>query len=169
MRVKRFKRFIIRRVLHANDSPHRVALGAAIGLFIAWTPAVGLHMLMVLALTTLLRANKLVALAFVWVCNPFTYVPLFYSSYLLGKIVLKPSHDTELAYVQMSQVLDSLRPSSGYVRLFHQEFWQNLFHLLWIRVPELWVGSLLAGFLIAFLAYMVTYRTILSYRKTRSK
>ncbi|MBW8035386.1 MAG: DUF2062 domain-containing protein, partial [Planctomycetes bacterium] len=56
--------FITHKILHVDDSPNRIALGAAIGLFIAWTPAVGLHTLIVLAITSLTKANKFVAVTF---------------------------------------------------------------------------------------------------------
>ena len=77
------------RILHANDSPHRIALGVSLGLFLACMPIFGLHILIALLLCILLRANKLAALTCVWVSNPFTLVPIYYSDYYIGRAVLR--------------------------------------------------------------------------------
>ncbi|MCK5473761.1 MAG: DUF2062 domain-containing protein, partial [Planctomycetes bacterium] len=73
-----------------NDTPHRIAMGTALGLFVAWTPVLGLHILMVLGLALLLRANKFVAIVFIWVNNPLTMAAIYYPSYLLGRTILQP-------------------------------------------------------------------------------
>ena len=77
-------RFIKYRVLHIDDSPHRIALGVSIGLFVAWMPAIGFHIPIVLVLAWLLRANKFVAFTFIWVANIFTFVPILYTNYFIG-------------------------------------------------------------------------------------
>jgi hypothetical protein len=51
--TNRLVRFVKLRILYANDSPHRIALGVAIGLFVAWTPLPGALMLTTLGLTYL--------------------------------------------------------------------------------------------------------------------
>jgi hypothetical protein len=53
--------FITHRILHVDDSPHRIAMGVALGLLAAWTPAMGLHILVALSLTSMIGANKFVA------------------------------------------------------------------------------------------------------------
>ena len=163
----RSMRFLKSRILHANDSPHRIAMGAAVGLFVAWTPALGLHMLMALALTILLRANKFVAIACVWVSNPFTVIAIYYPNYLLGKTVLKFFYtNKEMSSIRVREMLNQYSLYSGVSGFFHAEFWQSMFSLLWRKGPELWLGSVIMGLLVAFTAYFVTYYFIIWYRKT---
>ena len=76
---QRFKRFIKLRILHVSDSPHKIAMGVAIGIFVAWTPVIGPHMIMALALCALLRANKLVGVASVWVMQS-VYLSALYTA-----------------------------------------------------------------------------------------
>ena len=83
-------RFFKFRVLHHNDSSHRLAMGVAVGFFIAWTPALGLHIFMALGLAILLRANKFTALTCVWVNNPFTLFFIYYPNFLVGRALLGP-------------------------------------------------------------------------------
>jgi len=79
-----------RAMLMLDDSSHRIALGAAIGVFIAMTPTVGIQMLLVLALAMLARRwfrfNKMAALLAVYISNPLTVVPIYWFGYKLGTI-----------------------------------------------------------------------------------
>ena len=81
---RKSRRFIVHRVLHADDTPHRIALGVAAGLFIGLTPTVGFQMVLAVALAAALRANKVVCIPMVWITNPFTIIPI----YISGRIPL---------------------------------------------------------------------------------
>lgn len=167
-RLNRWFRFLRLHILHANDSPRRIALGAALGLFIAWSPAFGFHMLLVLALCIVLRANKLVAIIFVWVSNPFTIIPIYYPSYLLGMEVLKLFHcntNTQLSTSQMHQLFEQFTLLSCFTHLFSIDFWQNLFSFFWHKGFELWIGATLMGLFVALTGYFVTFHIIIWYRK----
>lgn len=80
----------LRAMLMLDDSSHRIALGAAIGIFIAMTPTVGIQMLIVLALAVVTRPwfrfNKVAALLMVYVSNPLTVVPIYWFNYKLGSL-----------------------------------------------------------------------------------
>ena len=86
--LNRTKRFFIFRVLHVDDTPHRIALGVAVGIFVTWTPTIGAQMLLTVLLSWLLRANMLVGVPFVWISNPLTVVPIYGPSYVLGRWIV---------------------------------------------------------------------------------
>ena len=44
------ERFIKYRVLHVDDTPHRIALGVALGFFVTWTPTIGVQIVLILLL-----------------------------------------------------------------------------------------------------------------------
>lgn len=167
--LNRWMRFFKFRILHANDSPHRIALGIALGLFLAWTPLYGFHILMALGLSILLRANKFAALTSVWVCNPFTIIPIYYPNYLLGRKLLRlfqVDTNAESSYNQIQQFFSQTSLYSNLAGLFQAKFWQNLFALLWYKSHELWIGSLIMAALVALAAYFVTCNLVIRYRKT---
>jgi len=165
-KIEKLIRFLKFRVLHIDDSPHRIALGIGLGLFIAWTPTIGLQTLMVLCVAPFLRANISVAVPCVWVTNVFTMIPVYYSNYLLGRMLLKPfcfsSGLSGAQILEMFNQLDSLAFFTGFLRI---EFWQNISLFLWQKGPELWLGSIVMGLLIGFIAYVITYHFVLWYRK----
>ena len=160
-------RFIKFRILHANDSPHRIALGIGLGLFIAWMPAFGLHILIALGLSILLRANKFLAVACVWVSNPFTLILIYYPNYFVGRAVLKSfSWGGEMATdTQVQAMFSQLSPGVFFSRFFEVEFWKCI--VIWLGQigPELWTGSLIIGFLVSTAAYLLTYYFIVQHRK----
>lgn len=75
-------------VLHTNDPPARLALGAAIGMFVAFTPTFGLQMVLVVFIAWLLKANKAVGLPIVWISKPATMGFIYYLCYIVGCALL---------------------------------------------------------------------------------
>jgi hypothetical protein len=74
-------RAICGKLLMLDDTPHRIALGMAIGVFISWTPTVGFQMLAAVPLAYLLRANRVAGVIGVYLSNPFTLVPMYWLDY----------------------------------------------------------------------------------------
>lgn len=87
-RIVEMRRFVVHNLLHADDPPHRLALGVAIGMFFTFTPFLGAQMVLVVACAWLLGANKIVGLPLVWISNPATFVPIFYPCYRIGRWLL---------------------------------------------------------------------------------
>lgn len=80
---KKLKKFV-QRVKELNGDPHYVALGLAIGVFIAITPTIPFHTAFALGLAFLLKASKPAAILGVWVSNPVTVVFLYIACYKAG-------------------------------------------------------------------------------------
>ena len=79
-------RATIRRLLAIDDPPERTALAFSIGVFIAFSPFLGLHTIMATALAFAFRFNKIAIYAGTFVNNPFlTLVPIILASYAVGR------------------------------------------------------------------------------------
>jgi uncharacterized protein (DUF2062 family) len=63
-------------ILKVKDTPHRIALAFALGVFMGISPLLGLHYILGIFFAWLLRLNKLVAIVGVSVNNPWTIVPI---------------------------------------------------------------------------------------------
>ena len=89
--VRRFwtqPRRIVRELLAVDDSPHAVAAGATVGMFIGLTPTVGLQMVLVALLSLAAKGklyfNRAAALLLVYITNPLTLVPIYWFNYQVG-------------------------------------------------------------------------------------
>lgn len=110
-----------------------VSSAMAIGLFVAMLPMPG-HMLLVLVLGLLLRANLPVALLVIWISNPLTYAPIFYGEYQLGNYLL------------------GVTPAEFNMGASWTEF-RELLTRTW---RPLWFGAIVSGLLLAVLGYGLT-------------
>jgi len=88
-------RAILRAVLSLNDTPHNIAKGTAIGMFIAFTPTVGIQMILVMIVAIFAKFNRKAALITVYISNPFTTIPIYWANYKIGTLFFKGtvSHD----------------------------------------------------------------------------
>lgn len=81
-------RTVLRNVLALNDSPHAIALGVAIGVFVGLTPTVGVQTILILGLVVATRKfmyfNATAAMASTYISNPITMVPMYYGWYRIG-------------------------------------------------------------------------------------
>lgn len=63
--------------MQLDDPPQRLALAFGLGVFIAFTPTIGLHLLTCLLIAWLFRLSKLVIITASLVMNPWTMIPLY--------------------------------------------------------------------------------------------
>ncbi len=151
--ASRLERFLIYRVFSLNDTPHRLALGVAIGIFVTWTPTIGLQMLLTVGLAWLFGANKLVGVPFVWLSNPATIIPVYGPNYFVGCWLLGKNPDG------WHKVVDAIRfQGSLYERTL--EWFYVTRAIFW----ELWVGSFVVAMVLGVLTYFIMYRMIIVYR-----
>ena len=157
--ARRIERFFIYRVLHVDDTPHRIALGVAIGIFVTWTPTIGLQMVLTIALATLLRANKFVGVPFVWISNPLTIMPVYGPSYLVGGLILGEDYT-------WSRFLDALAGATQLTGSWPQKV-QAYWNAFWPIFPPLWIGSIVVALLLGAITYVVIRYAVVGYRKRR--
>jgi uncharacterized protein (DUF2062 family) len=81
---RRLRKKTIHVMLEENASPEQIALGCALGMFVAGLPCLGLQMITAGLVASAIGANRLAAVTFVWASNPLG----FYVQYLVGKQVL---------------------------------------------------------------------------------
>jgi uncharacterized protein len=158
------------RVKRLPDTPHRIALGFACGVFSSFTPFLGLHLLLAALMARLLRSNMIAALIGTAVGNPLT-LPLIASiSLALGRRILGFGATGR----------DFSRVSDAFSQAF-AGIWQSLLSLFghgesqWAKLIPffrdiLWpyfVGGLLPGLIAAIVSYYLTRPLIAAYQMRR--
>jgi uncharacterized protein (DUF2062 family) len=139
-------RSLLKQMLHLQESPQRTALAFAIGTFIGFSPAYGLHTIMVFFCAWALRLNLLALMAGAFLNNPWTVVPILGATYWVGALLLGRS--------------DS--PSFD---------WQDVsFSAIYAQVMPYAIPFFLGGFVLsvlgAVLAYPIAYFFVAKYRQS---
>jgi uncharacterized protein (DUF2062 family) len=154
---RRLRQIVVHNILHLDDTPHRIAWGVFIGAVIAFTPTLGLQILIYLTVATLLGANKVSGIPILFVSNPFTAVPLYYMTWKVGAAVIHPQKEVTRATIHgwLGTTGREIR-DDGLRRLLEADFWQEAGRMLASTGAELWVGGLLCGLAVALPTYFLT-------------
>lgn len=83
-----------------DESPHQLALGFGIGIFVGFLPCMGVQTWVALPMAIAARGNKMLAVAGVWISNPVTFVPFYYTCYRVGLVLYTPEAPLGLAQFQ---------------------------------------------------------------------
>ena len=147
-----------RRLLAIDDPPERTALAFAIGVFIAFSPFLGLHTIMATAVAFLFRFNKIAIYAGTFINNPFlTLVPIIIVSYAVGAFLLgRPVSIPE-------EGLELLKNP----RIFSGDYYRLLFIQSWNIVWPFSVGAMALSVVCSLLAYPLTLQMLRAYRRRK--
>jgi uncharacterized protein (DUF2062 family) len=147
-----------RRLLAIDDPPERTALAFSIGVFIAFSPFLGLHTILATLIAFLFRFNKLAIYTGTFVNNPFfTLVPIIIGSYAVGAFVLgRPLQipDEGLELLKNPHLLTT----SYYHRIFVES---------WNIVWPFAVGGMVLSVVCSVVAYPLTLRALRAYKAAK--
>lgn len=144
--MRRHIREKIRSLLQLNDPPQKLALAFALGVFVAFSPTIGLHIVTCLVLAWLFRLSKVVILTASFINNPWTIVPIYgFCTWFGIKLTGNDSAASPIAWRELT----------------FMSFYGELKPYLWSYV----VGTLVIGSVAAFAAYFLFYGAVVRYRK----
>ena len=149
----RARDFLVHRVLHTEDSPHAIALGAGIATFVSILPIMGVQTVVALGLAALARANKAICDPFVAITNPLTALPIYGACLRLGRWASSLAYggaEGQAGYGAGAAALGAA--------------WK-LLHL----GREMWIGCTIGGLVCAFAAYWATRWSVIRYRRLRQR
>jgi uncharacterized protein len=153
-------RAAFRRLLAIDDPPERTALAFAIGVFIAFSPFLGLHTIMATVVAFLFRFNKIAIYTGTFINNPFlTLVPIIIASYAVGAFILgRPLSIPD-------EGLELLKNP----RMFTGDYYRQLFLQSWNIVWPFTVGATALSVVCSALAYPLTLRALRAYHRKRHR
>ena len=132
-------RSLFRQILHLQETPHRTALAFAVGVFIAFSPTYGLHMIMVAFCTWAFGLN--------FVNNPWTLIPILGATYWTGAKLLGapdiPSFD------------------------WHDLSFMGIYHQVMPHAWPFFLGGTVLSVGGGLLSYPIAYVLIAKYRRAR--
>ena len=144
----------LEQLLHTHDTPHRTAGAYALGVFLAFSPMLGLHTVLGLALAFLFGLNRVAVVLGVYTNLPWL-VPAYYTlATIAGAAVLGVDVQPKALEEAMRAVsASSWREAGGLAR--------RLAPLMWVYT----LGSTVGAVLLAAIAYRVSLVMILAHRK----
>jgi uncharacterized protein len=144
-------RATFRRLLAIDDPPERTAFAFSVGVFIAFSPFLGLHTVMATALAFIFRFNKIAIYTGTFVNNPIlTLVPIILASYAVGAFLMgRPLSLPEEGLVLLREP-----------HLLTGEYWRRLFLHSWDVLLPFTVGGLVLSVVCSLAAYPLTLRML---------
>jgi len=160
------------RLRRLPDTPHKIALGFACGVFVSFSPFFGFHFVYAGMVAMMVRGNVLASLLGTFVGNPVTFPFIATLSLGLGRRMLGLSVHDNTAH--------SLSDSFGGAL---SGLWQSILALFGLAPPALWkleifwrevflpyyLGGLLPGLISAVAFYALSRPVIAAYQKRRRK
>ena len=139
----------IHRLIHLNESPYRIAMGCACGIFCSALPIFGQTFIGMIA-ALVLRASVIASLPWTWISNPLTTLPMWYGGYRLG-IWIMPGKHKPLSYTEIQALMQN----------FDQMDWTQGLSLLstelWEALQPLWLGTVVMGLAMAAPSFILVY------------
>ena len=154
-------RAAFRRLLAIDDPPERTALAFSIGIFIAFSPFLGLHTIMATVIAFAFRFNKIAIYTGTFINNPIlTLVPIIILSYAVGAFFLgRPLSipDEGIALLRDPHLL-----SRDYYRRLFVQSWN---HIVWPFA----IGATVLSVVCSLIAYPITLWALRKHRLRRNK
>lgn len=137
------------RIMRLGGSPHAVAVGLAAGVFVAWTPFLGFHILLAIPLAWMLGGSALAAAIGTAFANPLTLPLIWPLTWEIGQLLLggeRPAGNIDFAAL--------------FAHLDFSQFWGPV-------LKPMLLGSLPPGLTFALIFYVVTYLGVRGFRNRR--
>ena len=156
--VRRSLRYVMLRTRRIGASPHRLALGVAIGVFVASTPLLGLQFLLAAALAWTFRASLPAAIIGTFWANPVTCPPIWLASYGIGAALLGLD-----PFVEGRGVAEALARLGDLTLHMDRQLWLTVFGAVAPILQPVLIGSIPLGLAFGAIVYVtVRYLTIRS-------
>lgn len=135
----------LRGLLNVPETPKRIAMAFAVGLFIGITPFFGVHILMGLAVAWMFKLNRAIMITAILVTNPWTVIPIYSFCMWVGLFILDRKMDVpelDWSLFTVSNMIDGLG----------QMF-----------LPML-IGTFLVGAVVSVMSYFIVQAAVVRYR-----
>ena len=152
-------RATFRRLLTLDDPPERTALAFSLGVFIAFSPFLGLHTIMATLVAFLFRFNKIAVYSGTFINNPFlTLVPIIIASYAIGAFILGRPLRIPAAGIDLLK----------HPQLLTADYYRQLFSQSWDIVWPFAIGGMVLSVVCSVIAYPVTSALLRSRKRSKT-
>lgn len=150
-----------RAVFQVKDTPHRIALAFALGVFMGVSPFIGLHYLGGFLAAWLFRLNKLITLIGVSVNNPWTIVPISSFSVWVGAKLIGVKQvlpEVDWGNITITKIISKFTDMDKFISMMKE---------LMPLIASFFVGSFVICIFFAIASYFIILILAARYRKTQ--
>src|SRR4030095_7779713 len=153
-------RATFRRLLGLDDPPERTALAFAVGVFIAFSPFLGLHTILATLSALIFRLNTVAIYTGTFINNPLlTLIPIIIASYAIGAFVLGRPLRIPAAGLELLR----------HPHLLTAAYYHQLFRESWDIVWPFSIGGMTLSVVCSLIAYPVTSSLLRARKRSRSR
>ncbi len=167
---RRAVEYIGHRIKRIPDTPHKIALGFAAGVFVSFTPFFGLHFIFAALVAMAIRGNVLASLMGTFFGNPITFPIIATISFRSGQMIL----DVGAAESTFGGLKSAI--VNGFVGT-----WQSILSIVGLSEPA-WgqvgyfftsvffpylIGGLIPGLIAGVFCYFLARPLVAAYQKSR--
>jgi uncharacterized protein (DUF2062 family) len=146
----RSSRYVVYRLRRLSDTPHAVALGFAAGVFAAFTPFIGTHLVMAMLIAWIIGGSIVAAVLGTFIGNPLTYPLIWYVTYHVGHFMM--GAEAKPREIDLSGGI-----------------FQSSFEQLWPILKPMMLGCVPIGLLLAALCYVLVKPMVEAYKNARRR
>ena len=143
--------YIAKRTMRIKASPHAIATGIAAGTFASFTPFIGFHTVIAIAISAVLGGSFIAAALGTFVGNPLTFPFIWATTHRLGVWMLggHMHHEPDL--------------TGGL------DLWQRSFDAIWPLIKPMAAGSVPLGILAGLAIYFPVRYIVAEYQRKRAE
>jgi uncharacterized protein (DUF2062 family) len=141
----------LKKLLALEDTPERIAKAFALGVFLAFSPLIGLHIVLGFGLAFFCGLNRFAMLLGLFINNPVTLIPIYTAGAYLGGLLI--------GFPQMPAL-----PSFELRSLWSGDFWGQLAGQ-WRILKPMVVGSFTLSVFLSTFSYIAAL-TLIRQRRT---
>lgn len=106
MNIWRLFKYYFIKFKRLQGNPRALAGGTAIGVFVGLTPTIPFHTVLIVFLSLVTRTSTLAGVIISWiVCNPLTYLPIYYLSAVVGNKLTPYELDLKSVQAALEQAM----------------------------------------------------------------
>lgn len=146
---------LFKKLIHINDKPERIAIAFSVGIFIGFSPFLGIHTVGALIIAFLFKLNKIAILIGVWFNSPWWLVPYYVFATKLGMELMGYSIDWQ----KLKEIFQT-GLETGFI---NKNFW-NLLSSQGGLLLSFLIGSLILSLIFSLIAYPFSLKLLRYYR-----
>ncbi len=143
--------YYIKRILRLSGTPHAIAFGVALGVFVSFTPFLGFHIGITLVIAWLSAPTWIAGALGTAIGNPLTFPFIWASTYKIGNADLERGEPRAAGAARARHHASVARPRSD--RL----------------IKPMLVGALPLGLTAGAIVYLLIYKAVSAYQETRRR